>query len=768
LRYLRAMEAGRQVNNGGTKLAIALRTARIGLFGAFLVMSKKLAIPAWQVSVGLIIKAAQLLAFVVATEPLTSHFRDTIVPVRMISSLTQPTKFLRWVSPSSLVIVYFLCLSWIFIWMALTLHTIYQFLHNKFTAPMSIRLARIMGQWSAGVLFIPLLSMLATTLECNGSFSEWSASGYVCDSMGFMVLQGLSVILCIVLFVLTSIFVLVMYDPNPLSKQLIAKAHGRVDFFFIIAQVVLVFICDIFNLHLNVWVIVATQVVLAALWLIAILYLMPAYRHAMNTAEAAIASVFLYASLCLLFNEGYLDTDAALMMYMGCPIAALAGIALSNMRATYIVKIPANRINSIYEVELKCRYLLHQALWGHPTDQVAFGFNAEAALQAKSAQNPKHGAHGARAEHVDKQQATSIAEDVDAVDEQDDRAAATRRLIPPESVLQAHAIYAQASSRFRQSPMLHIFFARFYSVFQGNKHMQMSHLLHAERRQPQLDVSYLIFQGRKVAENDNGSSGQMSAMNRVTFEQYAADARKFVLRASTRQVAFWMELCDNVPDISRLHKLSTEMNEAVSQAEHAFTELFALNAQSLVIMRMYAAFNLHVTCNAEKANILLADADRIEDQKSKDHRNEVTGGVLPIMEESGLDVFADNTAVITISGSNRNLGIITSVNSAGCKLFGYSRSQFERRSVFSLLPTPLDAIHESSLQQYGKQNHAIPQILLKFYLFCFCSWQWGRPHCGLYSRSVRRPQKWIFDSDVAVRPSQSTHRWTTDLYCAHA
>jgi PAS domain-containing protein len=271
-----------------------------------------------------------------------------------------------------------------------------------------------------------------------------------------------------------------------------------------------------------------------------------------------------------------------------------------------------------------------------------------------------------------------------------------------ESIQQVHEIFSQAMSRFRQSPMLHIFFARFYAVFQGNKHMQMSHLLQAERRKPPLDISYLVFQARKLAENDSGSSGQLSAMNRVTFEKYAADARKYVLRASTRQVAFWMELCDSVPDLSRLHRLSNEMNIAITQAEHAFTELFTLNPQSLVIMRLYAAFNLHVTCDVEKATVLLADADRIEDQKSKDFRNEVAGGVLPIMEESNLDVFADSTAVITVGGTPRNLGMIASVNSSGCKLFGYSRAQFERRNVFALLPTPLDEIHEASLQQYGK------------------------------------------------------------------
>lgn len=101
--------------------------------------------------------------------------------------------------------------------------------------------------------------------------------------------------------------------------------------------------------------------------------------------------------------------------------------------------------------------------------------------------------------------------------------------------------------------------------------------------------------------------------------------------------------------------------------------------------------------------MLLAEADRIEDQKSKDHRAEGSGGSLAILQESSLDVNADNTAVLCIGGSLRNLGTIMSVNSSCCKVFGFSKLQLERRSVFTLIPPPLDDHLESELRQYGEQ-----------------------------------------------------------------
>ena len=97
--------------------------------------------------------------------------------------------------------------------------------------------------------------------------------------------------------------------------------------------------------------------------------------------------------------------------------------------------------------------------------------------------------------------------------------------------------------------------------------------------------------------------------------------------------------------------------------------------------------------------MLIAEAERLEDQKSKDHRNELGGSSLPVLDLSSLDVFADNTAVITVGGSQRNLGVVMSVNSAATRMFGYSRLQFERLSVFRLLPPPIAELHEASLRQ---------------------------------------------------------------------
>jgi hypothetical protein len=162
-----------------------------------------------------------------------------------------------------------------------------------------------------------------------------------------------------------------------------------------------------------------------------------------------------------------------------------------------------------------------------------------------------------------------------------------------------------------------------YGEVLANKHMQMSHLLQADRCSPALDVAFTIFQSRRKLENEMSArrgASNISAISRVAFDKHATDARRNVQRAAARQLAFWTELNDPVPDVSRLHVLANETNEAIRAAEVDFAEVFHLAPQALAQLRLYAAFTLHVTANADKASVLLAEAERIEDVRSREHR----------------------------------------------------------------------------------------------------------------------------------------------------
>jgi hypothetical protein len=165
----------------------------------------------------------------------------------------------------------------------------------------------------------------------------------------------------------------------------------------------------------------------------------------------------------------------------------------------------------------------------------------------------------------------------------------------------------------------------------------------------------------------------MPALLRVSFEKHQSDARKQSVRALQQQVAFWMQLLAPMPDVGRLHVICAAMSDAEARAEAAFTELLNLAPQSLQVLRLYADFCLLVLNNSEKASLLLADAQRVEEAAVKETRSKDSGASLRILSESSLDIMDDDTAVITISGKSSNLGTILSANSVACRLLGYAR-----------------------------------------------------------------------------------------------
>jgi hypothetical protein len=83
----------------------------------------------------------------------------------------------------------------------------------------------------------------------------------------------------------------------------------------------------------------------------------------------------------------------------------------------------------------------------------------------------------------------------------------TQRLGTPELLARVLATYRSAAARFPDSALIHIFIARFYAEWQGNRHMMLSHLSQAERRSPAIDLAFVILVTRGAYEADGRGGG---------------------------------------------------------------------------------------------------------------------------------------------------------------------------------------------------------------------------------------------------------------------
>ena len=168
---------------------------------------------------------------------------------------------------------------------------------------------------------------------------------------------------------------------------------------------------------------------------------------------------------------------------------------------------------------------------------------------------------------------------------------------------------------------------------------------------------------------------------------------------------FPLHLQDVHPDLTHLHSIASKFTTSCREAEKTFHEVFQLNPQSLAALRLFAEYNACIN-SREKSQSLSAEADRIEESKSREASNGQSGGQgkswsFSLFQEAAPEVMADASSMLTLGASSRDLGMIQSANAATCRTFGYSRFQLERRNLSILLPPgPVTEIYMSVLSRY--------------------------------------------------------------------
>jgi hypothetical protein len=279
--------------------------------------------------------------------------------------------------------------------------------------------------------------------------------GYNCYKGGHLAQTIVSSILTVAFVILCAMFTLVYYDSNPLSPNLEARAHGRAEFVFLLVKSVLVVFIDVFphstGARMLVVIIILSSIVLLVLYAT----MMPYMHHVMNKVMLATMSAFVWASIAALLAHVYPSFDAAVLLYLGMPPAAICGAYLADWRAQRIVRGSLSHMRTFFDVELKVRYTLHTALWGDPVDKL------------NNLLSQHH--------QMDSSQPASLqaaAFDDEGSEDADTRAAQVRAALPTAVIKEAEAMYKNGLLRFKGSPLLHVFAARFYLIFCDNHHLE--------------------------------------------------------------------------------------------------------------------------------------------------------------------------------------------------------------------------------------------------------------------------------------------------------
>lgn len=303
--YGAAGAAGLGVRRGAGRASLAtraLRTLRTALFGALLVVSRKVVSSTLQECAFLAIRTFQLLSFAILSPALDVSLMPSLAPLRWLTSLSSILSFVIW-NVQVKTAMFFAAVAWAALLVALFLWAGVSFVRSSFIALWPLKVLRLMGMLSGSVLFQPLLGLLLSPWRCRDPTGA-GASDFDCAvgspglQLGFEILGA---ILAVLLTCFAAIFTTSFFDSDPLSAQLCAKAHGRVDLAYVLISVLLV-------VSLNVFAIGAAAAVLSILMVSALLLLaaqtwyLPYYTHGWNAAYAAAFATFAYVSGCMILH----------------------------------------------------------------------------------------------------------------------------------------------------------------------------------------------------------------------------------------------------------------------------------------------------------------------------------------------------------------------------------------------------------------------------------------------------------------------------------
>jgi len=351
----------------------------------------------------LTLRLLQMLAFTVDEHAPLPWLRNTIAPARELTH-APAWLFFEWIHrplASSIVPFYFVgffaSLAWVVVFAALQTWAIAAFSRNSIGAMWPLRLLRVVANISASVAFIPLLQFLMSVFVCvptvrglarererarpvslahatcarllaidvrlaQGYPTFWSKAGYTCFAGAHLGLTIVAAVLAVTLVALCALFTLIFFDSHPLTSDLAGKAHGRVEFAMLLLRSLLVVMVQTAGPYIGPWPVIATLVVAGAVWMALYLAYLPFTSHAVNQAQIAVATLFTFASLCLVAGQASPTFDAAIALYLGAPLAAIVGVTFANWRRQRVAATPVLRLASPYEVEMHARFKAQDAI----------------------------------------------------------------------------------------------------------------------------------------------------------------------------------------------------------------------------------------------------------------------------------------------------------------------------------------------------------------------------------------------------------------------
>ncbi|CAK8988700.1 Tiny macrocysts protein B (Gamete enriched gene 04 protein) (cAMP pathway regulator tmcB) [Durusdinium trenchii] len=629
-----------------------IKHCRVGLNGALFAMSKKRKESHTLFFVHNLVDFFQLAAIALPTvEVIDFEFPEPVQKLADVFAISHFDKQLAdWLGVFPLFIT---CLVVAALEIANFLYVGYAWASNEFNHLWAIMLLRQCMSVLAGVLYIPIVSILSNIFTCNGIDNETMCAALL--PVTIVLLAG---------FITISLIVSVsLFDPSPTSPNPSAMAHSRITTFKLFVRTVYAILFSILSKSTDnleqrrlAWsgVNVSASLILAYLFT----WYQPFNQQLVTYTRAMLSNLLLWfatsAFIHILSDGSRITVDLAI----GLVVVPVMTTLLIELRKLSVLLKPVSKCNNPFEVELKARIFLQKIDMVFPSD-------SNSNEGDRLLQNGEQSLARTRVARV-----------------------ADRANI-------ASGWYLEAAKKFTDSSILAIFHAHMLlDLMPERVPLIRRAILLAEQRGIPADFSFIVFRSKRLLNE----GGKEDALSYVRQEKYMKEALSFDRRCLVQLLDFWQELSVKRPNFRKVRDMAQSIAFTSAEAHKRYVNLLEVAPKSVRAHELFGGFMQDVMNDSSAANAFNLKAKRLESQRLNSRKNNRDDSKLLDSDSEGVGMIVFKVGLGT---SQAEFGEITAINVTSSMLLLESSQNMVGADVSKyLLPTTRKYLMESVYSFY--------------------------------------------------------------------
>ena len=548
-----------------------------------------------------------------------------------------------------------------------------------------INILREINSFLIGPLFIPILSILLSILNCENGINYFNKK-ITCRNNLSTNIHFLYSIISSLLLILESLLVETIYFETQFSNNNPkAKYSSEVDILFFLSKILIILLFTFFNKKSNDWFLIMILFIISLFNLLIFLSMNPYYNKSIVKAYGILFSTFFWANAVLLWGKILEKRD-----FNGCIILFIIGIPIiifliitKDILFTGNVLFSINKLtngNQAIKVIREILYLIDTKESKRSSKLILTSYINQAEEKCINNDCP-----------IKKYLNTLKNSNID---------------VPVFLLQHCENIFQNYISKFPLEIKLRIFYSNFLMERLNKKKQASNELKNAENYPMSFEEEFILFRYKKILEEYNPKEGEeegnLDAISNLEYSNYYKSFRNSIIKVSSLYVDFWTLLLNHNEDINedltQLNDYGTEINKLVEEVNNSFSKMQKYKKNDSEVITFYSDFLNDILNDKEKSDkykqLLLENENNFQTNIDKEKNKTLD------IESLLLD---DQYNYIVISAKKEKFGIITNISLGICSIFGYLKYEIIGKRIELLIPNIYHKKHREILIERMKE-----------------------------------------------------------------